>query len=137
MRIDVTRLAEGQETVLRATWDPKALDLSFPGRQYKTALDVEATAVRDIGIVKVRVLLKSDLVLTCSRCLKDFESSLDVSFDFIYPVDAHDRFIVPDEDIREELILSYPQKVLCQEACQGLCVRCGADLNEGACKCKS
>ena len=27
-------------------------------------------------------------------------------------------------------------KLLCSEDCQGLCPRCGADLNEGPCQCK-
>lgn len=136
MKIDVTKLADGREITFRETWDPKELDLNFPCRQYKAALDVVATAVRDSGIIKVRTFLKSVLSLTCSRCSKDFENPLDVSFDFIYAVDLHNKFIMPDEDIREELLLSYEQKILCREDCQGLCVRCGADLNEGACKCR-
>jgi uncharacterized protein len=40
-----------------------------------------------------------------------------------------------DEIIREQIILSEPTKHLCQEACKGLCQKCGKDLNEGPCSC--
>ena len=37
--------------------------------------------------------------------------------------------------VREELALALPLKFYCREACAGLCSRCGANLNEGACGC--
>jgi uncharacterized protein len=32
--------------------------------------------------------------------------------------------------------LALPVQPLCREDCAGLCVRCGTDLNAGACSCK-
>ena len=37
--------------------------------------------------------------------------------------------------IREQWVLAAPVYALCREACRGLCPRCGADLNLGACEC--
>jgi uncharacterized protein len=37
--------------------------------------------------------------------------------------------------LREQLILASPMHPLCVEDCQGLCARCGKDLNEGPCHC--
>jgi len=37
--------------------------------------------------------------------------------------------------VREQILLSLPIKHICQEACKGICQRCGKDLNEGPCKC--
>lgn len=37
--------------------------------------------------------------------------------------------------VREEVSLSIPSKFLCREDCKGLCVTCGANLNEGPCAC--
>jgi uncharacterized protein len=28
-------------------------------------------------------------------------------------------------------------KFVCREDCRGLCCKCGADLNEGSCRCKN
>ena len=39
--------------------------------------------------------------------------------------------------IREQWVLAAPGYALCREACKGLCPRCGADLNLGACDCAS
>lgn len=39
--------------------------------------------------------------------------------------------------VREAIVLALPEQVLCSEACKGLCVRCGRDLNQGACDCGS
>ena len=37
--------------------------------------------------------------------------------------------------LREQVILASPMHPLCAEDCQGLCARCGKDLNEGPCHC--
>ena len=53
----------------------------------------------------------------------------------LYPLDPGRKIFPVDGNIREELILTYPQKILCKLDCKGLCIRCGADLNENKCKC--
>lgn len=35
----------------------------------------------------------------------------------------------------ELLVLSLPYRVICKDACKGLCPKCGANLNAGACGC--
>ena len=39
--------------------------------------------------------------------------------------------------ILEQIELAMPMKFVCREDCRGLCYKCGADLNEGACLCKN
>ena len=45
------------------------------------------------------------------------------------------RTIDLDQDIKEEIILDYPIKPLCNPDCKGLCPKCGKNLNEGGCSC--
>ncbi len=40
-----------------------------------------------------------------------------------------------DAPICDEILLSFPMRVLCSEDCKGLCSGCGANLNEEACRC--
>ena len=40
-----------------------------------------------------------------------------------------------DEQLREELVLSFPQKLLCDEDCEGLCPKCGKRRADGPCGC--
>jgi uncharacterized protein len=39
------------------------------------------------------------------------------------------------EMLREQVLLDVPMHPLCNESCQGLCQRCGLDLNQGLCRC--
>ena len=38
--------------------------------------------------------------------------------------------------VREQILLSLPDYVLCDPDCKGLCSVCGADLNDGECGCE-
>ncbi|MCP5468276.1 MAG: DUF177 domain-containing protein [Deltaproteobacteria bacterium] len=41
-----------------------------------------------------------------------------------------------DDIIIEEINLALPLNFYCQEACAGLCPKCGKNLNEGSCECQ-
>lgn len=38
-------------------------------------------------------------------------------------------------EVRDSLLLSVPMKLLCDEACRGICPRCNANLNREGCRC--
>jgi len=91
----------------------------------------------------------------CSRCLTEIETPLEIAFEeeYVPVVDVNtgapvrselpfDTFrIGPDfvlnlhEGVRQYILMSEPAKPLCQADCKGLCPNCGADLNQGACRC--
>ena len=95
--------------------------------------------------------------LTCSRCLKSFERSIEKNFELDYRPDPMveeegEEFSLTYSDldigfyrdqrldlsslISEQVVLEIPMKPVCHEECRGLCDQCGADLNEGDCDCK-
>ena len=47
----------------------------------------------------------------------------------------HDGKLDLDEEIREELLLSFPMRFLCREDCPGLCPKCGKPKRLGDCGC--
>jgi uncharacterized protein len=55
-------------------------------------------------------------------------------FTLIFDIDKQEEFIDISEDVRQELILNLPARVLCQENCKGLCVDCGVNLNNQECE---
>ena len=94
----------------------------------------------------------------CSRCTKEFSRPFVVSFDLSYQPqpkwtsgDAEIELKYEDMEVAfydgialdvdlmvlEQIELAMPMKFVCREDCKGLCYKCGADLNEGACLCKS
>ncbi len=48
----------------------------------------------------------------------------------------HNGMLDIDEELREELVLSFPHKLLCSEDCEGLCPMCGRPKREGDCGCR-
>lgn len=137
MNIDVSKLSEGREFVLSETWDPVVFDLGMPGWTYTAPCKIDAYIKREGGLALVRVSIQAPLRITCARCYNEFSTTLDQTLQLAYPLDLAHKVILLDDDIREELILSFPQKILCRPACQGLCVRCGADLNKEKCTCQN
>ncbi|GMV08345.1 MAG: hypothetical protein AMXMBFR55_00790 [Gemmatimonadota bacterium] len=53
----------------------------------------------------------------------------------VYPIDARDYTLDLRPAVREQWLLAVPALVTCREDCKGLCPKCGADLNLGACSC--
>ncbi|MDP2167822.1 MAG: DUF177 domain-containing protein [Thermodesulfovibrionales bacterium] len=105
--------------------------------------------------VVVRGVITADAELVCSRCLRTFISLLEAPVEVVYrpaselrDEDKHELmageletgFYVGNElDMgelfNEQMLLSVPIKPLCSDSCKGICPGCGADLNEGGCKC--
>jgi uncharacterized protein len=94
----------------------------------------------------------------CSCCTKDFTRPLVASFNASYlpqpkwtNADAEIELRYEDMEVEyydgitldvnlvvlEQIELAIPMRFVCREDCKGLCYKCGADLNEGACNCKN
>ncbi len=109
----------------------------------------------DLG-VWVSADLESTLVCACSLCLAECEQRATVTIEeeFFPRVDLisgsrlnpsdfpEDSFHIDEQHIldltdvvREYLLLSAPMKPLCRDDCAGMCMACGANLNEASCEC--
>jgi uncharacterized protein len=91
--------------------------------------------------------------VTCSRCLKETECEVPITFEEEYvpytdPVSGSrirsgfetDAFRISEdhtldlrEGIRQYMLISESVKPLCRADCKGLCQECGTDLNGGPC----
>jgi DUF177 domain-containing protein len=92
--------------------------------------------------------------LECSRCLVDYPFQQEERFTLVlykrpapdgeereldqadldaYFYDQPELSVLPI--VEERIQLAVPMKPLCSPDCRGLCPRCGADLNRGACGC--
>lgn len=94
--------------------------------------------------------LQGCVSLPCDRCAENAACAVDVRFDIFEAVqepgeqeEINDRFrqgrFGLELDLAavlwEQFILALPVKPLCSEDCQGMCPRCGANLNAGDCGC--
>lgn len=121
--------------MVRESIDTLSLDLETDLIKFSGPLNAEAKIYKITNTVTVSLNLNGRLRINCSRCLNEFEIRLDKQLELYYPLNRPDELINLDEDIRQELIMEYPVKPLCKASCQGLCVKCGKDLNQGSCSC--
>lgn len=98
-------------------------------------LDVQAQVQRAENTVLVKTHVTGILASSCIRCLERVEQAWGQDFLLVFPVDRQTESIELDENIRQEVILHLPQRVLCKMDCKGICPGCGADLNNEQCKC--
>jgi uncharacterized protein len=93
--------------------------------------------------------IEGDIALACSRCLNEASAHVDdethlifaelgdeeIDDPDVYQLDSNEQELDLRPAIREEWLLAAPSFALCREDCQGLCARCGKDLNTGPCNC--
>ena len=106
--------------------------------QFKIIGDVRytLTAQRFEADLLVRGVIEVDVRGRCARCGECFTQTIrDRDFTCSYPLSAANELIDLTADIREAILLALPMNFVCSEACRGLCVHCGANLNNAPCAC--
>lgn len=95
--------------------------------------------------------LTYEYIENCARCLTEFSQKIETVLSakiieesnqpnedeeetMIYYDSVKSQLEIEDS-IRTSILLSLPMKVLCDENCEGLCDKCGKNLNEGQCEC--
>lgn len=134
MKIDINKIPlDG--VILEEEADAKALDLETDIVKFSGPVDIRAEVSRITNAVSVSLRITGSMLLTCSRCLNEFNLGLKKDLKLNYQADNAKPVIDLDEEIKEEIILDHPIKPLCSLDCRGLCPKCGKNLNEGGCSC--
>jgi uncharacterized protein len=84
------------------------------------------------------LVVRGDLTVVldckCDRCLNDTEIQVHAE-DICIVIENTPDIVDLTNDIREDIILAFPQLYLCDENCKGLCFNCGKNLNKEECEC--
>jgi len=121
--------------VLTEDLDPYALDLQIEELTFTSPIHVKVEVRKILDAVSIKAQVKAETALVCGRCLEEYPSKYEEEIDFNYSVTPADRYLELDDDLRQEVILSYPIKLLCKEDCKGICPGCGKNLNKETCNC--
>lgn len=126
--------------------------------RFSAPVHVWVRAIRVREMIEVEGRIETALRLGCSRCLNEFEMPMMVPFALTFVRELPE---VADEDgaevelsaeemgliafegdeidlrpaLEEQVVMAFPVRPLCREACKGLCPQCGADLNKQDCGC--
>ncbi|MGL5634850.1 MAG: YceD family protein [Sarcina sp.] len=118
----------------------------IPGEIIKVLKPITFNGVAKVveDVITLEGNISTELELQCSRCLKNFSTTVNTSIDEKFSNNfKEDESIVPIESdildvseiIANNVISTLPIKRLCDEQCKGLCQTCGADLNLHQCSC--
>lgn len=131
MKVKLNEIPE-EGLTLTERFDPVQMKLQTSEMKFKAPVEVAATFHKERETVWAHVETSGHLQMTCGRCLEVYPEGFDSRFDLDYSV--KDQWVLDvTDDIRQEILLSYPVKFLCREDCRGLCPHCGKNLNEGNC----
>jgi uncharacterized protein len=92
--------------------------------------------VCDLCLAPYRRNLEADIrVFAERRESRDRRPAEEVREDDLGIVYHDGRFVDLTDEVRQVLLVELPWRCVCRSGCRGLCSRCGADLNEGPCRC--
>ncbi len=153
MQINVSQLLQAPVGTVRKYRVSEVVDVAGDGNGHLVQGEVEL--LRTNRRILVTGKLRTEMELTCSRCLNLFHSFLDLNIEEEYlpvidvvsgaplpppdepgsfTIDAH-HILDLTEAIRQYTMLAIPMKTLCRLDCAGLCPNCGHNLNYGPCHC--
>ncbi len=114
---------------------PEKLDLDTEVIKFREAVQVKAEVYKITNALTVDLDINASMHCLCGRCVEEFVLPLHKHARFSYPVERDVQSIDLDLNIREEIIIEYPVKILCRPDCLGLCIKCGQNFNLGRCSC--
>jgi uncharacterized protein len=135
------------------------LRLAAPLRAKGRAEMIEENHGSKKVVKDIRVIGHFDTTIEtdCDRCLSPVQSAIGADFDVLQRPQAENTgadereiregdteigfyegdAITLEDVLKEQVLLSLPQKRLCREDCKGLCPQCGHDRNSEQCQCES
>jgi uncharacterized protein len=129
----------------------RIIELDYPTIQAQdvtlSPLQGAFQATRTSEGIYISGVLKSAIQVACVRCLEDATAPIEIQLDDLFyyppytapegePTVGENGFIDLAPLVREMSLLDVPMHPLCRPDCQGLCMECGQNLNEGECGCE-
>ena len=152
MLVNLTDVFSSVEKVVKKEFSLDMSTFTYGGEKYSVTFEepVSMTFTNlSVGKVFVEGAAKLQFELKCDRCLKvvPYEMNLQFSYEVFSPdnlgeleEDDEQNFMEGYELnvvnlVNNEILMSWPMKVLCKPQCKGICTVCGKDLNTGECGC--
>jgi len=147
-RINISKLSEGiHEYRFEAEPSKIGLDERFCG-----TIKIAAKIDKSVRQIFLQAEIQAEGSFFCDRCLDNFHQKMNTEYSMVFVqgarstmdlkredeiqvLSADKNYIDLDDDVRQYLLLTVPQKLLCKEECQGFCPTCGVNKNIASCTC--
>ena len=123
--------------------------------QYGTCFPVtepvlaSGTVRNTAGVLVMKGKITTCIHGICDRCAAEFDRDMELPIDAVLVTELaneenEDEWVFTlegdsadlDDIVRTIFVLNMDSKLLCSDDCQGLCCRCGKNLNDGPCSCE-
>lgn len=147
MKLNISKISGSPSGNLPFEFELDLSALDFPQVEAAEGPLIARGQVRNVaGALELNGTLDVNMSCICDRCLRRYELKNNL------PVTAYlanelqdeenpDIFLINgdevdlDEVFTTAFVLSMDSKFICGEDCEGLCPKCGANLNDGPCGC--
>jgi len=150
------RSLEQEDVIVQERAVARVLGLDLGSELSPEPLEIYCRLSKSEDLISAKGWVQGKMLLTCDRCLEEFESGFKSFFELHYlPKEVEttepDVEIYPDgaaetvyfegeildiaDQIRQTVLLSVPMRALCRDDCRGLCGVCGCNLNVDSCRC--
>ena len=150
MILNMGPILRGEITRMDISYDltPETVnDVVFPENAH-----VEGYITDDAGYMRLALTASLPYRGFCARCLDPVEGVFTLEFERTVAAEGSiteeqleenlDSYVMirdgkldVDEALREELLVCFPMRLLCDEDCPGLCPKCGKPKKDGDCGC--
>ena len=109
----------------------------------------EGTVRNTAGVLVMTGSVRTCIHGVCDRCAADFDREVEIPIDVVLVSEFaneenEDEWVFPlegdsadlDDIVRTVFVLNMDSKLLCKPDCEGLCCKCGKNLNDGPCGCQ-
>ncbi len=138
---DLGRRAGAMKVVRATAQAPAGLGIAVIGVPPGSPVELDVRLESVVEGVLVTGIATVEIRGECVRCLSEVSDSMEIDIQelFVYPgSEAEDDeasrlegdLIDLEPLLRDGVVLDLPFQPLCREDCQGLCVECGANLND-------
>ncbi len=120
---------EGEEPSSVMNIEPESRIIPIRGLYYKIKVAMINNGILVTG--SAHMSFKS----LCDNCLAEFELKI-ANENICHLYEKTDACEIDlTEDVREDILISLPHRLLCKKNCKGLCFNCGQNLNLKKCSC--
>ena len=150
MIVDVAPLLRGE--VNRIDIDYTLAPEQMDGIRFDSDAHVVGAITDNAGYMRLKLKAELNYHGECARCLAPVDGVFSLDFERTVVAEGtmseetldeqaeeyvalHGGELDVDEPLREELLLCFPSRLLCDEDCPGLCPHCGKPKREGDCGC--
>lgn len=136
MIVQIDKLAAAGER-FRGTLPPAVMEFTGDeGIECRRDLEYDLTVQLSEEALSYRGQIELGVSFRCCRCAEFFDTTVrETALEGSKRVPERATSVDLTPELREAMILAFPNYPVCSASCRGLCSQCGVNLNENECDC--